>query len=78
QDLANAEVPLRLRRGPELLHHKCALIDGTICIHGSANWTRSAFKRNDEVLFISTPLTEEQRLRLEDIWGRCWSAGRER
>jgi phosphatidylserine/phosphatidylglycerophosphate/cardiolipin synthase-like enzyme len=37
--------------GPGLLHHKLALIDDTLVL-GSANWTRSAFTRNDDCFLI--------------------------
>jgi len=35
-----------------VLHHKFAVIDGHTVLTGSANWTASAFKRNDENLLV--------------------------
>lgn len=38
--------------GKGLLHHKWALIDQEMFIIGSANWTRSAFQKNKDYVFI--------------------------
>lgn len=35
-----------------LMHHKFCLIDDKILITGSTNWTKSGFKKNEEVLVI--------------------------
>lgn len=37
---------------PVLMHHKLCFIDDHVLITGSANWTRSGFKKNEEVLVI--------------------------
>jgi phosphatidylserine/phosphatidylglycerophosphate/cardiolipin synthase-like enzyme len=73
--LLAANIPLRVNRGKELTHHKFALIDNTVLIHGSANWTRAAFKRNDEILCVLPALTEEQSQALRTTWERSWKAG---
>jgi phosphatidylserine/phosphatidylglycerophosphate/cardiolipin synthase-like enzyme len=46
---ANIEIFLRAKGG--LNHHKCALIDDTY-IFGSANWSHSGFKKNEETLIF--------------------------
>lgn len=71
-----AGVPLRTSKGPALLHHKFALIDDTTLIHGSANWTRAAFKRNDEVLCVMHELNCEQSARVESTWTKNWNRSR--
>ncbi|AEA33896.1 phospholipase D family protein [Hippea maritima] len=56
--LRNAGIDVRLaiphvawdREG--LMHNKFAVIDGKVVITGSANWTASAFKINDENVII--------------------------
>ncbi len=77
EELRAGKVPYRLSKGPELLHHKFAYIDDKILIHGSANWTRSAFKRNDEICCVLHLLTLEQVSRLQIVWQSCWVDGRE-
>lgn len=39
-----------------LMHHKFALFDGKTIAFGSANWTKSAFEKNDDILaFMPAP-----------------------
>ena len=43
-------------RGGALMHHKFALFDGETVAFGSANWTKSAFEKNDDILaFMPAP-----------------------
>lgn len=43
-------------RGGALMHHKFALFDGKMIAFGSANWTKSAFEKNDDILaFMPAP-----------------------
>lgn len=43
-------------RGGALMHHKFALFDGEMIAFGSANWTKSAFEKNDDILaFMPAP-----------------------
>jgi phosphatidylserine/phosphatidylglycerophosphate/cardiolipin synthase-like enzyme len=35
-----------------LMHHKLCFIDGNVMITGSSNWSKSGFKKNEEVLVI--------------------------
>ena len=73
--LLEAGVPVRMSRGSELLHHKCAYIDGKILINGSANWTRAAFSKNDDCFLIIHDLTVDQTRKVEMLWHviRCTS-----
>ena len=43
---------IRKSRGPELLHHKWALIDSKTLVCGSVNWTQAGFSKNREILAI--------------------------
>ncbi len=52
----------------KLLHHKWALIDNKTLLIGSANWTRSAFQKNEDCLFILHDLTTSQQNYFHTIW----------
>lgn len=60
-------VPLRISQ-TEMCHHKFALIDDQILVHGSANWTKAAFSRNAECLLIVHALSRGQRAKLHALW----------
>lgn len=66
--LEQAKIPVRLSTGQGLLHHKFAYIDDRILVNGSANWTNSAFKVNDDYFVVLYPLTEEQRAKMNRLW----------
>lgn len=66
--LLQAGIPVALNQGDGLLHHKMMLVDASILVIGSANWTRSAFKNNDDCFLVLDPLTQSQRSRLEELW----------
>ncbi|HRW58053.1 MAG TPA: phospholipase D-like domain-containing protein [Chlamydiales bacterium] len=50
-----------------LFHYKHAVIDDHILISGSANWTKSAFQKNNDLLFILYSLTTSQLRSLKKI-----------
>ncbi len=54
--------------GYELLHHKFAWIDDHILVHGSTNWTRSAFARNHDCFIVLDPLSNEQVVKMRRLW----------
>jgi phosphatidylserine/phosphatidylglycerophosphate/cardiolipin synthase-like enzyme len=66
--LAKAGIPVKLSKGPGLLHHKFAYIDREILVNGSANWTSAAFKSNDDVFMVIWPLTDTQRIKMDDLY----------
>lgn len=68
-DLRQAGIRAYLSKGDGLLHYKMAIIDESILVLGSANWTRSAFSRNDDCFVILWPLSEEQQSYLRKTWG---------
>jgi cardiolipin synthase A/B len=68
--LGDAGIPVKLSTGQGLLHHKFAYIDDNILINGSANWTISAFKYNDDCFVVMYPLTENQKSKMDFLWAR--------
>lgn len=62
-------VKISVNRGEELLHHKFLYVDGTILVHGSANWTKAAFTQNDDCFIIMHDLTKTQSDRMDSLWG---------
>ena len=61
-------IPLLISQGAHLLHHKWVLIDGKTLVTGSANWTKSAFKKNKDLLFVIDPLDTTQKHAMKRIW----------
>jgi len=60
-------MPVRIHTGGGLLHHKWALIDGKTLIIGSANWTRSAFAKNQDCLLICKDFQDQAKI-YKKIW----------
>ena len=50
--LANYGIDVRTEKGAGLMHHKFALVDDSILITGSFNWTASAEAENDENILL--------------------------
>jgi phosphatidylserine/phosphatidylglycerophosphate/cardiolipin synthase-like enzyme len=68
--LFESSIPVRLSQGNGLLHHKFMIIDDTILINGSTNWTFSAFRKNDECFVVLHDLTTDQIYFLNYLWKR--------
>jgi phosphatidylserine/phosphatidylglycerophosphate/cardiolipin synthase-like enzyme len=68
QRLLDAGVSLAISRGRQLLHHKMAYIDREVLVTGSANWTRSAFAKNQDGFIILHSLKRKQRHTLDAMW----------
>lgn len=66
--LFKANIPVRLSEGNGLLHHKMMIIDDTILLNGSANWTYSAFQKNEDYFAVLYDLNEDQRRLLNLLW----------
>lgn len=45
-------IPVQTSQGLQLYHHKWAIIDQKTHIIGSANWTKSAFNKNNDLILI--------------------------
>ena len=78
--LINNGVDVRVERGVGLMHHKFALVDDSIIITGSFNWTASAETDNDENVLLLTgfPATYRAYSReFERIWrdAKVWEEG---
>ncbi len=69
EKLRSSGVTTYLSRGEGLLHYKMAIIDEATLVIGSANWTRSAFTRNDDCFVVLWPLTTNQQDYLRRLWG---------
>lgn len=61
-------ISLNTCRSIELMHHKFVWIDANTFIHGSCNWTRAAFSRNEDCLMIIQELTSPQKKKCQQIW----------
>lgn len=66
--LKDHNIPVTLTDTGGLMHHKFMWIDDNILEHGSANWTKAAFKDNDDYIVIIDPLTPHQKQVLTKIW----------
>lgn len=66
--LSQAGIPVYLSTGHGLLHHKFVYIDEEILENGSANWTNSAFRINDDYFIVLYPLTPEQQAKMNQLW----------
>lgn len=68
KNLQDAGIIVKVNPNLNFLHNKLLWIDGNILVNGSANWSRSAFSRNDESFFVLENLSEEHRVYLEEYW----------
>lgn len=66
--LKNNGIPTSLSRGTPLFHHKCTVIDNSILILGSANWTKAAFTQNDDCFIILHNLKKQHQKKLKKLW----------
>ena len=66
--LQNGQVPFRINTSRGLLHYKTMIIDDTILVNGSANWTKAAFTQNEDCFIVLNPLNSEQKGLLKDMW----------
>lgn len=53
-------IQVRFYEKGSLMHHKFILIDDETLMHGSANWTKAAFKQNDDCFMILYKLSKPQ------------------
>ena len=70
QQFLNADMPVRLDKTDNHMHHKFAVIDGKTLINGSFNWTRSATDYNHEnvVVHNNMQLCKDFSQHFEQLW----------
>jgi cardiolipin synthase len=68
KNLENAGVLVKVNPNLNFLHNKMLLIDESTLVNGSANWSKSAFSRNDESFFVIKNLKKEHIAYLKDYW----------
>ncbi len=69
--LLSAGIPVKQYSDTGIMHHKFAVVDGTLVITGSYNWTTSAQTRNEEnLLVIESP---ELAQAFESEFQRLWT-----
>lgn len=66
--LKKEDIPLLISPGGKLLHHKWALIDKKTLLIGSANWTTSAFAKNEDCILILEELQPKEKKHFKEIW----------
>jgi phosphatidylserine/phosphatidylglycerophosphate/cardiolipin synthase-like enzyme len=64
------KLPLRIGAGGGLMHDKFAIVDDSVCVTGSYNWSDAAELKNDENLLVlaSPALAKAYKDRFEIIW----------
>jgi phosphatidylserine/phosphatidylglycerophosphate/cardiolipin synthase-like enzyme len=65
--LEQHNIPILTPKGPELFHHKFAIIDHNTLVLGSTNWTKNAFSKNNDCFLILTPLLKDQKKFLKNL-----------
>lgn len=68
KQLKDAGIEISLSTGSKLFHHKWAWIDNEILVMGSANWTSSAFVKNQDCLLILRKIKNPEKKQIERIW----------
>ncbi|OJU82206.1 MAG: hypothetical protein BGO10_05005 [Chlamydia sp. 32-24] len=61
-------IEVRRSDGPHILHYKTMIVDDSILVNGSANWTRKAFRENDDFFIVIDPLLASQAEVVSQIW----------
>lgn len=74
--LEESGIPVRFNSGKGLLHYKFAYIDNEILVNGSANWTNAAFTVNDDYFIVVSPLTQDQQIKMNQLWNTIWQQTR--
>lgn len=66
--LRKAGIAVALSKGTSLMHHKFVWIDQKLLVHGSTNWTKAAFNKNDDVFLVMHPLTSDEQKWMKKLW----------
>ncbi|MGK5594953.1 MAG: 4-hydroxy-tetrahydrodipicolinate reductase [Parachlamydiaceae bacterium] len=65
--LAKQGIAIYTNPGKSLHHYKLLLVDNEVLVNGSANWTKAAFKQNDDFFMIIHQLNEQQKQKMTDL-----------
>jgi len=70
--LAEAGIEVRMDNNEALMHNKIAIIDSTVVITGSFNWTQSANNSNNENLLVigDTALAQSYESQFQTVWNQ--------
>jgi cardiolipin hydrolase len=70
EKLSAIGVPLVVDQTEAHMHHKFAIVDGRRLLNGSYNWTRSAYRVNEENLLVTddTTLVSEYQREFNSLW----------
>jgi phosphatidylserine/phosphatidylglycerophosphate/cardiolipin synthase-like enzyme len=65
-------VHIRVKHSHELMHIKAYLVDGTLLRDGSANWSPSGLKRQDNNAHLTTDAAQVRAFQqtFDEMWGR--------
>ncbi len=68
-------VPVRISSNSAIMHNKFAVIDSSVVLTGSYNWTKSAYERNDEnLLYIQRDdIARRYKNRFRYFWTQAFS-----
>lgn len=66
--LHQAGVSVSLSEGNSLLHYKCLYVDEKVLVSGSTNWTRAAFKQNDDCFLILNDMGAEMKKQMNALF----------
>ncbi len=61
-------ISLYVNRGTQLMHHKICFIDRKKFIFGSCNWTKSAFKKNNDFIACLKQLSDKEKKWIESLF----------
>lgn len=68
QRMKEANIPIFMSQGIQLMHHKFVWIDEEILCTGSANWTKAAFDKNRDCLLTLYGLNAKQKTFMKKLW----------
>ncbi len=73
--LAQQGVPVRISSNRYIMHNKFAIIDDTVVLSGSYNWTQAAAERNDEnlVCIYRPDIAQRYKNRFRYFWTQAFS-----
>lgn len=72
-NLHKAGVSVKQYAQKNLMHNKWVLIDDSILVNGSGNWSKSTFSRNDESYVIISNLRNEQLSYIKNYWNYLYN-----